>query len=67
MQTNDSLAADAIGGDDTVLWGAESIGAALNLTARQAFHLLERGHLPATKIGGRWASTKRKLLARVHQ
>jgi hypothetical protein len=39
-----------------IIWGAKEIGAAVNLTARQAFHLLESGHLPAKKIGGKWAA-----------
>jgi hypothetical protein len=46
---------------DEVLWGAEAIGAEMNLDPRQAYHALESGHLPATKIGHKWASTRRRL------
>ena len=44
-----------------VLRGAERIGAYLGLTARQAFHLLETGKLPAKKLGNRWVTTKKQL------
>jgi hypothetical protein len=30
--------------------------------AKATFHLLEAGHLPARKIGGRWCASRRKLL-----
>jgi excisionase family DNA binding protein len=38
----------------TLLWGARSIAAALNISERKCFHLLENGELPAKKIGGSW-------------
>jgi hypothetical protein len=44
-----------------ILRGAERIGAYLGLNVRQAFHLLEKGELPAKKIGGRWMTTKHQL------
>ena len=44
-----------------ILRGAERIGAYLGLNVRQAFHLLEKGELPAKKIGGRWVTTKQQL------
>ena len=50
---------------DTPVWGAAAIARVINRTERQAFHLLERGHLPADKVGKLWVSTPRKLLARV--
>jgi hypothetical protein len=37
-----------------VIWGATAIAAAINKSERAVFHLLEAGHLPAKKIGGRW-------------
>jgi hypothetical protein len=45
-----------------VLWGAAEIGRAIGKAARATFHLLEAGHLPARKIGGRWCASRRKLL-----
>jgi hypothetical protein len=49
---------------DKPLWGAAAIGEEIGKTESQAFHLLEAGHLPATKIGRQWASTKRRLRQR---
>jgi hypothetical protein len=51
--------------DSDVLWGAEEIGQVIGRTARQTFHLLESGHLPAKRIGGRWCGSRRKILAAV--
>jgi hypothetical protein len=48
---------------DKPIYGAEAIAKVVNLTPRQAFYQLENGHLPATKLGARWASTPRRLLA----
>ena len=47
--------------DDRLLWGAAEIGAALGLSARQAWHLLDNGKLPAQKLDGKWVSTRRRL------
>ena len=46
---------------DEVIWGAEAIGAEVNLEPRQAYHALENGNLPGTKVGRKWASTRRRL------
>jgi hypothetical protein len=32
-------------------------------TDRQTFHLLDKGELPARKIGGRWVVERSKLVA----
>jgi hypothetical protein len=49
---------------DRPVWGASEIGRVIGREARAAFHLLERGDiLDAAKIGGRWCSTPRRLLA----
>jgi hypothetical protein len=55
---------DCIGSHEApdVLWGAAEIGGAIGKAARPTFHLLETGHLPARKIGGRWCASRRKLL-----
>ena len=37
-----------------LVWGASAIAAALGLSERQAFYLLEKGAIPARKVGGRW-------------
>ena len=54
-------AAQGLAGDDW-LWGADAIGEAIGRSRRQTFHLLERGLLPARKIGGVWAASRRRLL-----
>jgi hypothetical protein len=44
--------------DDRMIWGAVAIGAALNLTPRQAFHQLEAGRVPgARKWGRKWGAS----------
>jgi hypothetical protein len=50
---------------DRPVWGAHEIAQIVNLTRKQAFRLLEQGHLDATKLGGKWVSTRRRLLARI--
>ena len=45
-----------------LIWGAKAIASALKLkTTKQAFEMLERGHIPAQKIGRRWVASRRKL------
>jgi hypothetical protein len=41
-----------------MFWGAKAIGAALNLTERQAFFQLEAGRIPgARKFGRNWGAS----------
>ena len=49
---------------DRPVYGAAAIGRILGLSERQAWHRLEAGHLDdyASKIGGTWTSTPRRLL-----
>jgi hypothetical protein len=46
-----------------LIWGAASIAAAIGKTKRATFHLLERGVIPARKIGNQWCASRRKLQA----
>ena len=46
--------------DFVVLWGATDIGEEIGKGRRATFYLLETGQLPAEKVGGRWASTRRR-------
>jgi hypothetical protein len=46
---------------DTPIWGAEAIGAAIGRSGRQTVYMLEAGHLPASKAGRLWVTTKRRL------
>jgi hypothetical protein len=45
-----------------LLWGAEKIASALNITRRKAFYLLEHRRLPAKKIGATWVASRSKLM-----
>ena len=47
-----------------LVWGAELIGAELNISPRTAFYLLERGEIPARKVGRRWCTTRGALRRR---
>lgn len=44
-----------------LIWGAESIAEALGRTRRSTFHLLEKGEIPAKKVGGRWVASRDAL------
>ena len=48
---------------DRPLWGAQAIARAINRAPRAAYHLLEKGHLDADRVGGRWVTTPRRLRA----
>lgn len=43
------------------VWGASAIGRVINRSAKQTFHLLESGSLPARKVGGSWVASRRRL------
>jgi hypothetical protein len=45
-----------------ILWGAPAIAKAIGKSPRATYHMLERGQLPATKIGGQWVMSMVKLL-----
>lgn len=45
------------------VWGAEAIGSVIGLAPRQVFHLLDKGLLPAKKLGGKWVARRSELLA----
>lgn len=44
-----------------LVWGAAAIGAVINRTPKQTFHLLENNQLPARKSGGKWVASRRLL------
>jgi hypothetical protein len=50
---------------DRPVWGIAGIAEVVNLTERQAEHLLKRGHLDADHVGRAWVSTPRRLLRRI--
>jgi len=45
-----------------LVWGGEEIARVIGRTPRITFHLLEKGELPAKKVGGRWVAERGKLL-----
>jgi hypothetical protein len=49
--------------DHDIIWGATSIANEINVSRRKAFYLLERGLIPAKKIGDSWVSTRSALRA----
>lgn len=46
-----------------LLWGASEIAKVIGRTRRQTFGLLEAGHLPAQKCGGRWVASRADLIS----
>jgi hypothetical protein len=47
---------------DRPIWGAEAFGRVIRRSESEAFYLLKHRLLDATKVGGRWTSTPRRLL-----
>lgn len=46
-----------------LVWGGEGIAKVIGRTPRITFNLLEKGELPAKKVGGRWVAERSKLIA----
>jgi hypothetical protein len=49
-----------------LVWGARDIARVLGRSERSTFHLLESGHLPARRVGGRWVVSRKKLLTAIN-
>jgi hypothetical protein len=49
--------------DDDIVWEVAEIAKEIKRTARQTYHLLNTGQLPARKVGGRWVGSRKKLRA----
>lgn len=45
-----------------LIWSAEGIATAIKRTTRETYALLERGHLPARKIGKQWVASRQALV-----
>ncbi len=52
---------------DDKLTGARAIAEFLGEETRRTFCLLERGELPAFKLGGRWCARRSTLLAHIER
>lgn len=50
---------------DMPIWEVKNIAQVIGRTERQTYHLLASGKLPANKVGDRYVSTRRRLLAAV--
>ena len=49
--------------DPDLIWGGSAIAKAIGRTDRQTFNMLEKGLLPAKKVGERWVASRAKLVA----
>lgn len=47
---------------EELIWGADEIAKVIDRTPRQTFHMLEKGQLPARKVGNRWVAGRGRLL-----
>ncbi len=49
--------------DETLdlVWGAKAIGECIGRNPRQTFYLLEKGELPAKRIGALWVASRDAL------
>jgi hypothetical protein len=48
---------------DTPIYGVDAIARATGRTKSQTYYALEKGHLPASKLGKIWFSTPRRIRA----
>jgi len=46
-----------------LVWEVDEIARLIGRTPRQTFHMLNKGLLPARKVGGRWVAERGKLLS----
>jgi hypothetical protein len=46
-----------------IIWGATEIAKVISRSERSTFYLLERGTLPARKVGRLWSASRATLLA----
>lgn len=48
-------------GNLELVWGAAAIAALIGRTTKATLHMLERGQIPARKVGARWCATRKAL------
>jgi hypothetical protein len=48
---------------DRLIWGIPSIAKVISRTSSEAYYLAAHGHIDVDKVGGRYRSTVRRLLA----
>ena len=44
-----------------ILWGAQAIAREINREVQITYYMLQRGQIPATKIGETWTTTRTRL------
>ncbi len=54
MKTNEAL---------DLIWEVSEIAKLIGRSERATFHMLNKGELPARKVGGRWVAERSKLIA----
>lgn len=47
--------------EDDLVWGGDAIAREIKKTRTQTYYLLEKGLLPARKVGIQWVATKGNL------
>jgi hypothetical protein len=60
---SNTIASDKPSPADDLAWGAKAIGEEIGQPEHRTFYMLERGYLPAQKVGGLWVASRRKLRA----
>ncbi len=45
-----------------LIWGASAIARVIGRTDRQTFHMLDKGILPAKRVGNRWVAERGALM-----
>jgi hypothetical protein len=50
---------------DKPIWGVPAIATVINRSTTKTYYLLEKGYVPARKVGKLWTSTPRELLIAV--
>ncbi len=46
-----------------LIWEVSDIAKIIGRSERQTFHMLNKGELPAKKVGGRWVAERNALIA----
>lgn len=50
-------------GEVDLIWEVKEIAKLIRRTERQTFHMLNKGELPARKVGGRWVAERSRLIS----
>lgn len=53
----------SVNSDLNLIWGAAAIAKEIGRTPRVVFSMMEKGELPARKVGSRWVIERSKLVA----